>query len=88
MLLEALFPAFYTLKQLRLQVTGMPITFGIPHISSHRERHHRWNRAAIVVMSVTATMVLTVLLFDHYVMDLASFLKIVSSNTKGMFYGR
>lgn len=87
MLLEALFPAFYTLKQLRLQVTGVPITFGIPHIRSRHEVRRRWNRAALVVMSVTATIVITVVLFDHYVMDLGTFFKIVGSNTKGMFYG-
>jgi len=87
MLLEALFPAFYTLKQLRRKVTNMPITFGVPHIPSRSETYRRWNRSAIVLMTITAVMVLVVIVFDRYVIDLVTFFEVISSNTKGMFYG-
>ena len=84
LLLEALFPAFYSLKQLQQHVTDMPITFGIPHISSREEAHGRLTRVAVGLVVAVIVMVGTLILLDRYVLDLVSLFEVIGSNTKGM----
>jgi polysaccharide chain length determinant protein (PEP-CTERM system associated) len=85
LLLEALFPAFYSLKQLQNYVTNVPITFGIPHIQSTAEKMKRRRRLAIGLATTLVTLVLVLVLFDHFVVDLDTFFEVIGSNAKEMF---
>jgi len=84
LLLEALFPAFYSLKQLQQYATEVPITFGVPHITSYAEIRHRKKRILIGVVTALVAMVIVLVLFDHFVMGLGSFFEIIGSNAKEM----
>ncbi len=84
LLLEALFPVFYSLKQLQRHAPGVPIAFGIPYISSSVERRKRWQRTALVLVASVASIAGGFVLLDMYVVDLASVVDVISSNVKGM----
>ena len=82
--LEALFPAFYSLKQLQQLELDVPISFGIPHISSSEEVHRRLTRAAVGLVAAVIVMVGVLILLDRYVIALASLFEVIGSNAKGM----
>ena len=84
LLLEAIFPAFYSLKQLQQHTLGVPITFGIPHISSREEARHRLTRVAVGSVATVVVIVAALILLDRYVLDLVSLLEVIGSNAKGM----
>ncbi len=84
LLLEALFPAFYSLKQLQQHVTDIPITFGIPHISSRVHKERQLIRVALGVAIAVAVMVVALILLDSYAIDLVSFFGVIGTNLKGM----
>jgi polysaccharide chain length determinant protein (PEP-CTERM system associated) len=83
-LLEALFPVFFSLKQLQQYVTDIPITFGIPHIRSPLEKRRRQVQAAIALLTAVFITVSVLFLIDRYVIDLVSFFGTISSNARGM----
>jgi len=82
--LEALFPAFYSLKQLQQQELDVPISFGIPHISSREEAHRRLIRVTVGLVTAVIVMVGALILLDRYVIDLLSVFDVISSNVRGM----
>jgi polysaccharide chain length determinant protein (PEP-CTERM system associated) len=82
--LDALFPAFYSLKQLQQYATEIPITFGIPHITSRTETRRRKFRVALGLVTAVVTLGAVLILFDRYVMDLVTFFEILGSNAKEM----
>ncbi|MDT8366126.1 MAG: GNVR domain-containing protein [bacterium] len=84
LLLEALFPAFYSLKQVQLQVSDMPIAFAIPHISSQAERTRSRRRAAVGLLFFVGVSGLSIYLLNRYVVDLGEFMNVVKTNVKGM----
>ena len=84
LLLDALFPAFYSLKQLQQYATEIPITFGIPHITSRTEMRRRKFRVALGLVTAVVTLGAVLILFDRYVMDLVTFFGILGSNAKEM----
>ena len=83
-LLDALFPAFYTLKQLQQHATSLPITFGIPLIRGRAETRRRLIRAAAGAVAAVVVLVVALILLDRYVVDLASYYEVIASNAKGM----
>ncbi|MCK5351763.1 hypothetical protein KAJ77_04250, partial [bacterium] len=66
------------------QAPGMPIAFGIPHISNREEAHRRLTRVAVGLVIAVIVMVGTLILLDRYVLDLVYFLEVIGSNAKGM----
>lgn len=82
--LEALFPAFYSLKQLQLRVTNLPITYGIPYIVSRRETRRRIIRNTVGTVTAVVVLTLVLILFDRFVMDIGSFFEVLRSNAKEM----
>jgi polysaccharide chain length determinant protein (PEP-CTERM system associated) len=94
LLLEALFPAFYSLRQLQQQVPDVPIAFAIPFIKSEKERLNMWQRVILLgngwskailllFISVVATAV-GLLFIDNYLSDLTSVVNVISFNIRGM----
>ncbi len=84
LLLEALFPAYYSLKQVQMQVSDMPIAFAIPHISSQAERARSRRRAAVGLLLAVGVFGLSIYLLNRYVVDLGEFMNVVKANVKGM----
>jgi polysaccharide chain length determinant protein (PEP-CTERM system associated) len=93
LLLEALFPAFYSLLQLQQQTPGVPITFGIPYINikgEHRGKLRKatqllqrgWQSAIFMLLISVMTASLVLLLMDRYLFDLTSLIKMISANIK------
>ena len=84
LLLEMLFPAYYSLKQVQLQVSGIPIAFAIPHIFSPVERARSRRRAAVGSLLAMGVLVLSIYLLNRFVVDLGEFMNVVKANVKGM----
>jgi polysaccharide chain length determinant protein (PEP-CTERM system associated) len=83
-LLEALFPAFYSLKQLQQQASDVPIAFSIPYISTKAERTRNWHRTAVGLLVAVVILVLSIFLLNRYVVVQGESMNVVKVNTKGM----
>ena len=83
-LLEALFPAFYSLKQLQQQASDVPIAFSIPYISTKAERTRNWHRAAVGLLVAVGILVLSIYLLNRYVVDQDESMNVVKTNIQGM----
>jgi len=83
MLLETLFPAFYSLKQLQGTVQ-YPIVMGMPYLKSPSESKKR--RVKKLYMTLGSVMLLFVLLFivHAFIVDLGAVFKTITFNIKGM----
>jgi len=84
LILEALFPAFYYLKQLQQQSPGVPIVFGIPYIFSGEKRLKIWQRTIRQFFTSVLVVAGGLLLIDKYLIDLVSFVKVIGTNIRGM----
>jgi polysaccharide chain length determinant protein (PEP-CTERM system associated) len=82
-LLETLFPAFTSLKQLQ-NFSELDITFGIPYIPSASERRRHIQNTAILICAALVVLLLTMALLDRYVIDLRVFAQTIGNNLKGM----
>jgi len=82
-LLEMLFPAFYSLKQLKGKVE-FPIVLGIPYISSSRERRKKGARVLVGAGATLATLAVVLILFNRFVVPLEHFVSVIGENLKGM----
>ncbi len=84
LILEALFPAFYSLKQLQQQSPGVPIAFGIPYIFSGEKRLKIWQRTIRQFFISVLVVAGGLLLIDKHLIDLVSFVKVIGTNIRGM----
>jgi len=84
LLLEALFPAFYSLKQLQRHTPGIPITFGILDMYSEKEQQLRWEKAVVVFFISAGAATLFLLIIDKFLIDLGSIVKVIGSNVRGI----
>jgi len=84
LLLEALFPAFYSLKQLQQHTSGIPITFGILDMYSEKEQQLRWERAVVMFFISAGAATLILLFIDKFLVDLGSIVKVIGSNVRGL----
>ena len=83
LLLESLFPAFYSLKQVK-QVVNTPILMGIPRIVSPTERRRSRIRWALGTIAGTAAFVLVLFLVNQYVVELSMVAQTIGNNVRGM----
>jgi polysaccharide chain length determinant protein (PEP-CTERM system associated) len=82
-LLEMLFPAFFSLKELKSSV-DLSIVLSIPYMSSPQERK-RWGKLALVGVGIAMILLIAVLaLLDHYVMDLKTLTRTIGANMRGI----
>ncbi len=84
LLLEALFPAFYSLKQLQQQTSGIPITFGILDMYSEKEQQLRWEKAVVAFFVTAGVATIFLLVIDKFLIDLGSMVKVIGTNVRGM----
>ncbi|MBN2720875.1 MAG: hypothetical protein JXR72_07225 [Proteobacteria bacterium] len=82
-LLEMLFPAFYSLKQLKGR-EEFPIIIGIPYIKSVREKRSRGRRLILGTGAIVVAAVVALFLFNRYVAGLDQVLSAIGENLKGM----
>jgi polysaccharide chain length determinant protein (PEP-CTERM system associated) len=82
-LLEILFPVFYSLRQLRT-LGGFDIVLGIPYITSSLERRQKESWIFIGAGITVLTFVVVSLLIDRYVADLGQIFSTIGNNLKGI----
>ena len=83
LLLESLFPAFYSLKQVR-QVVDAPILMVIPRIVSPMERRRNRIRWALGAVAGATAFVLVLFLVNQYVVELSRVAQTIGNNVRSM----
>ncbi|NOY86851.1 MAG: hypothetical protein GXP52_06080 [Deltaproteobacteria bacterium] len=83
LLLESLFPAFYSLKQVR-QVVDAPILMVIPRIVSPMERRRNRIRWALGTVAGATAFVLVLFLVNQYVVELSRVAQTIGNNLRSM----
>ncbi|UCF30639.1 MAG: hypothetical protein JSV26_11405 [bacterium] len=81
-LLESVFPAFYSLKQLEPRV-DYPIVMAIPLIASRAERQVRKKHMLVSIGVGVAVLVVFLLLFDIFVKDIGEIAAAIRDNVRG-----
>ncbi len=79
---EALFPAFFSLRQLK-EKTDFPIVVGIPHLETPSERKKARTRWAMALGGVVLLTILTLVAVDRLVTPLPGLLTAIGHNLKG-----
>ncbi len=83
LLLESLFPAFYSLKQVK-QVVNAPILMGIPRIVSPTERRRSRIRWTLGTITGALAFLLVLFLVNQYVVELSQVAQTIGNNVRGM----
>ncbi|MDF1536359.1 MAG: GNVR domain-containing protein [bacterium] len=83
MLMETLFPAFYSLRQLQGSV-HYPIVMGLPYLDAPSERKRHRARRIYVAVGCAAAMVVLLLMVQLFLVDLKVVLQTITFNIKGM----
>ena len=83
LLLESLFPAFYSLKQVR-QVMNAPILMGIPRIVSPTERRRSRIRWTLGTITGALAFLLVLFLVNQYVVELSQVAQTIGNNVRSM----
>ena len=82
-LLEFLFPAFVSLKQIK-KTDEFSIMMGIPYISSEGERRKMVKKALIAGGGAVLGMIVLLVFFNYFVLDVGEFLSTIVANMKRM----
>ena len=83
LLLESLFPAFNSLKQVK-QVVNAPILLGIPMIVSPAERRLSRVRWVLGFVGGAAALILVLFLVNQYVVELSRVAQTIGNNVRSM----
>jgi polysaccharide chain length determinant protein (PEP-CTERM system associated) len=83
MLLEALFPAFYSLKQLQGSVQ-YPIVMGLPYLESPSETKKNRTKTLYLIMGSVMSLIVLLFLIHTFVANLGTVFKTINFNIKGM----
>jgi succinoglycan biosynthesis transport protein ExoP len=83
MLLEALFPAFYSVKQLQGSVQ-YPIVMGMPYLESPSETKKNREKALNLIVGSVVSLIVLLFLVHVFAVDLGAVFKTINFNIKGM----